>query len=299
MGNFKGHVLPGSFFITFSFWWLLNILNIHFRNSRRKKTFSRENIGSLQPDVFHSTTWMKCPCRKLSSFPLEPFAKATASTTGIIGELTWGNWSLFNSQGGFSNLNNFAHATMFTSFLVVATVEIFRFYRAAKTPSSLEHVLTATAYGVEGLLFYYHLHERNELDQKLHVLLYSVIFATVFVYLLESWQRNSLMLFTVRSFLVMLQGTWFVQVAFVLYGPKPWENIPSNQAFVAIVFTWHVLGLLLLWLLCFGFVAVLLRVRFCMNTKLGFCREQNSCDQYKIIELDSLMSEDSRQDTND
>lgn len=302
MGNFVGHVLPGCFFITFSFWWFVNILYNSFvqqtllRSKRRnERGFNTVNNEKVECVLSHSTTWLKCPCRRLKRFPVEPVVKAICCIVGIAGELTWGNWSLFNSHGHFSNLNNFAHATMFAAFLLVAFVEIFRHYNDSTSPSSVQHVMTSTAFGVEGLLFYYHIHGRNELDKKLHILRYSVIFAIAVTLLLEGWKRNNLILFTVRAFLVMLHGTWFIQVACVLYGSKPWKNTSSNQMFVTIAFTWHVLGLLLTWLSCFGLVAVLTRFNCCKNVSSKMLREQTMIN----TELNPLVSYDRLQeDTN-
>jgi len=42
-----------------------------------------------------------------------------------------------------------------------------------------------------------------------------------------------------RAILLGLQGTWFLQIAFVLYGPNPWKNTQSNVEFLAVAFAWH------------------------------------------------------------
>lgn len=42
-----------------------------------------------------------------------------------------------------------------------------------------------------------------------------------------------------RAIMLGIQGTWFFQIAFVLYGPKPWEDNHANVEFLAIAFAWH------------------------------------------------------------
>ena len=186
------------------------------------------------------------PC--LRAVPVEPCLKVIATAVGIIAELTKANWSLMNRDGNFSSLNNFAHVTMYAVFLFAALVEILRFYHILFLPPSTEHILNSLAFFVAGELFYFHVDGRSVLDQKLHVLIYIVAFSISMVILFEAWQRRSIVLFMVRTFLAVLLGTWFIQVGHVLYGAHPWEDTASYRAFVVIAFSRHILGLLLLFL---------------------------------------------------
>lgn len=249
MGSYAGHVLPGSFFIIFGLWWWFNILakiaEAQAKYFKRHSVAQRGRTEKFDFELdFESSVWMKVPLSCLRNFPVEPCLKVIACTVGIIAELSKGEWNLLDNHGHFSHLNNFGHATMFGSFLLGAIAEIFRYYNVLFVPSTTDHVLLSMAFFLVGELFYYHIEGRNELDQKLHIPLYTVAFFIAFIVLLEAWQRKSLILCMVRSFLVVLLGTWFIQIAHVLYGPRPWQDIGSNHAFVVIVFAWHILGLL-------------------------------------------------------
>ena len=189
MGSYPGHVLPGVFFIVFGLWWWFNIVIIiaqaQARFMRQKLSIRRtKNCGEFELE-FESTTWCKVPVLCLKRFPPEPFLKVIAATVGIIAELTKGEWSLINKAGHFSHLNNFSHATMFGIFLLSAIVEILRFYNILFLPAASDHALSSMSFFLVGELFYFHIEGRSELDQKLHIVLYTVAFQSLLLFSLK------------------------------------------------------------------------------------------------------------------
>ena len=265
MGSYPGHVLPGSFFIVFGLWWWFNIVAIIAQAQARywrQRFFTRRTNSNIEIDTeFESATWCKVPVRCLKRFPVEPGLKVIAATVGIIAELTKGEWSLLNNTGHFSHLNNFSHATMFSIFLLSAVVEILRFYNILFLPAATDHILASLSFFLVGELFYFHIEGRSKLDQKLHTVLYTVAFSIAVVVLLEAWQRKTFVLFLTRTFLVLLLGTWFIQIAHVLYGSHPWKDTDSNRAIVVVIFSWHVLGLLAMSICSLVLVSVCIRVK--------------------------------------
>ena len=290
MGSYPGHVLPGSFFIVFGLWWWCNIVAVIAQAQARflrKRSFTRRTNNCHFEIEFESRTWCKVPVLCLKRFPVEPCLKVIAATIGIMAELTKGEWSLVNKAGHFSHLNNFSHATMFSIFLLSAVVEILRFYNILFLPAATDHVFVSLSFFLVGELFYFHIDGRSKLDQKLHTLLYTVSFSIAVVILLEAWQRKSFVLFLTRTFLVLLLGTWFIQIAHVLYGSHPWKDTDSNRAIIVVTFSWHVLGLLamLICSLLLVSVGVKLKRSTCIKplTTAGDLPREGR-------ELDSLMS---------
>ena len=189
-----------------------------------------------------------------------------AATVVIIGELIRRDGTLKVIKDEHGNLNtrdliNFDHIAMCAMTTLAAVVEILRFYSILFLPSSTEHVLTSLAFFVIGNLFYSHIQERSELNQKVHILICVVAFSIAIVIILEARQRKSVILFMARTILVVLLGTWFIQVAQVLHGTHQWKDTPCNEAFVAIAFSWHILGLLLTFYCTFVVVSVFVRLR--------------------------------------
>ena len=189
-----------------------------------------------------------------------------AATVVIIGELIRRDGTLKSIKDEHENLYtrdliNFDHIAMCAMTTLAAVVEILRFYSILFLPSSTEHILTSLAFSVIGNLFYPHFQERSELNQKVHMLICVVAFSITMVIILEAWQPKSVILFKARTILVVLLGTWFIQVAHVLHGTHPWKDTPYDRAFVAIAFSWHILGLLLTFLCSLVVVSVFVRLR--------------------------------------
>ena len=83
------------------------------------------------------------------------------------------------------------------------------------------------AYLVEGLLFSFHLMGRDMIDTSLHTLLVYTCYACAVITLLELHFRNQVLASLGRGFCTLLQGTWFIQTAFILYSPfksTPWNS---------------------------------------------------------------------------
>ena len=74
----------------------------------------------------------------------------------------------------------------------------------------------AMAYVIEGLLFAFHL-RGDLLDVEIHTLLVLTIFLTAIVILAEIQHKSNVLLAALRPVLVIMQGVWFVQAAFILF----------------------------------------------------------------------------------
>ena len=98
------------------------------------------------------------------------------------------------------------------------------------------------AFWIEGFLFFFHLHGRDELNVRLHVILYILVFVSAFVFFIAaiSDQFFHFVAF-LKCYLVSLQGSWFFQAGFVLFGPNPYKNSPSNVESLGVAFAFHAL----------------------------------------------------------
>ena len=301
MGSFAGHVLPGCFFIAFGLWWWCNIMVLIAKAHARFLKSRDSRRPNIEFQVDHETsTWLKVPVPYLGALPLEPFLKVTTTSVGIITELTKGDWSLIDRDDlfgmyVFAHLNNFTHASMYAVFFLAALVEILRFYSLLFLPPSAEHLLSSLAFFVVGELFYFHIHDgRSVLDQNLHFFIYILAFSISFVLLLEAGNRRCFVLFMARTVLIVLLGTWFIQVAHVLYGANPWKDTASNRAFVAIAFTWHILALLFT-ILC-SLLLVSLFTRISCRSCCGRSLAADGNVTLNAAELSSLISENGVED---
>ena len=135
---------------------------------------------------------------------------------------------------------------MYAFFFLVGLVTVIDSMVSSQLqfPLGIDRVSFALAYAVEGLLFFYHLDGKSGLEVRVHVLLIYAIIGCVVATLLEIVFPTSLLCVTARSFCTVLQGSWFFQIAHVLYGSSPWEETSDNSRFVVMVFCWHIFGIL-------------------------------------------------------
>ena len=263
MPTFVGHVLPGSFFIVFGVWWWFHILDMIAKaQTRFLKRRDKRRANNFESNIdFVSTTWQKVPVPYLRAVPVEPSLKVIATTFAIIKELRENRWRLTDEHGNFIHLMNFDHSTMYAIFLLQAVVEILNFYSTLFLPAATDHVMGSLAFFVTGELFYFHIEGRSVPDQKVHIFICILAFAISIIALLEAWQRNSFLLFMARTTLTVILGTWFIQIAHVLYGTHPWKDTAPNQKFVTIIFSWHIIGVLLIFLCSLVILSVFVRLR--------------------------------------
>ena len=84
------------------------------------------------------------------------------------------------------------------------------------------------AYMIEGLLFAFHL-RGDLLDVEIHTLLVLTIFLTAVVILAEIQHKSNVLLSSLRPILVIMQGVWFVQAAFILFRGKLTDAVCRQQ----------------------------------------------------------------------
>ena len=74
----------------------------------------------------------------------------------------------------------------------------------------------AMAFVIEGLLFSFHL-RGDLLDVEIHTLLVITIFLTAVVMFAEIQHKSNVLLSALRANLVLMQGVWFIQAAYILF----------------------------------------------------------------------------------
>ncbi|KAE8592086.1 hypothetical protein XENTR_v10018645 [Xenopus tropicalis] len=226
MANFKGHALPGSFFLVFGLWWSvkypLKYLNSKVKgNCRSNKCYERLEL-------------------------IEGILKAAFALIGILAEQfvpDGPHMHLVNGEDhSWVKLMNWQHTTMYLFYGISGVVDILTFL-PLNLPRGLDRLSLGIAVIIEGLLFYYHVHNRPALDQHIHSLLLIAVFGGAISIMIEVFMRNDIVLELFRSSLTILQGTWFWQIGFVLYplgGAPEWDQTDhGNVMFITMCFCWH------------------------------------------------------------
>ncbi|KAL4677195.1 hypothetical protein H8957_008260 [Semnopithecus entellus] len=250
MGNFRGHALPGTFFFIMGLWWCtMSTLKYIFKKQKRtcylgsKTLFCRLEI-------------------------LEGIIIVGMALTGMAGEqfVPGGPYLMLYDykQGHWNQLLGWHHFTMYFFFGLFGVANILCF-TISSLPVSLTKLILSNALFVEAFIFYNHTHGREILDIFVHQLLVLVIFLTGLVAFLEFLVRNNVLLELLRSSLILLQGSWFFQIGFVLYPPSggpAWDLVDhENILFLTICFCWHYAVTILIVGMNYAFITWLVKSR--------------------------------------
>ncbi|NWI59651.1 TM45B protein, partial [Calyptomena viridis] len=226
MGNFKGHALPGSFFLFFGLWWSVKYPLQYLSQGGNKKS--------------HRTHYFQ----RMDG--IEGGIKIVFAVAGMLAEQFVPDGPHLYLYSGdrrdWVKLVNWQHTTMYLFYGLSGVLDVLT-YISQVVPRGLDHLMMAVAMFVEGFLFYYHVLHRPMLDQHIHSLLLISIFAGAGSFLLEVFIGNNIVLQMFKSSVFILQGTWFWQIGVVLF--QPWggpmwdENDHDNIMFLTMCFFWH------------------------------------------------------------
>ncbi|XP_036209263.1 transmembrane protein 45B [Myotis myotis] len=250
MANFKGHALPGSFFLIVGLWWSVKYPLKYFHQKGKRRQLSR-NYERLEI--------------------IEAAIRTLLPVIGILAEqfVPDGPHLHLYSEHEWIKLMNWQHSTMYLFFAISGITDMLT-YLVSHVPLGVDRLVMAVAAFNEGFLFYHHVHNRPPLDQFIHSLLLCAVFGGALSIFLEVILRDNIVLELFRTSLVILQGTWFWQIGFVLFppfgGPQWDQEDHANLMFITMCFCWHYLAALCI-------VAVNYSLVHCLLTRLKRRRE--------------------------
>lgn len=207
MGTLMGHILPGTFFAIFAVWWGFCVAARYFHS--RHSTKKSRKLNSYRA----ATTFpcLCCPSPSLRQIPLESYIKLICVSIGILGEAVTGlkhnyDENLKRRTWTFIEVNA-QHITMFFSFGLASFMEILVHSKYA-LPQGIEFIANILAFGVEGFLFHFHLHGRDDVDIHVHTLLVYNIAFCVLAGIWEFNRPNQILATYARTAGTLLQGAW-------------------------------------------------------------------------------------------
>ncbi|XP_003417460.1 transmembrane protein 45B [Loxodonta africana] len=245
MANFKGHALPGSFFLIVGLWWSVKYPLKYFhqkvKNSQLNHNYPRLEI-------------------------IEAGVRTLFSIIGILAEqfVPDGPHLHLYSEDKWVKTMNWQHSTMYLFFAASGITDLLT-YLVTYVPLGVDRLMMAVAAFTEGFLFYYHVHNRPPLDQHIHSLLLFAVFGGAISVSLEVILRDNIVLELFRTSLIILQGTWFWQIGFVLFPPfgtPEWDQKDhENIMFITMCYCWHYLAAICI-------VAINYSLVYCLLTRL-------------------------------
>lgn len=207
MGSFKGHVLPGSLFLVVGLW--------HVWSSVVR--YVSQPVGS-----FRVCSWS--PMGHGKARHLELYFVAVGAFLDMCVELLYsthlrwfvGPERILNP----SHMNDFEHGGMLLMFFLYGAVSLLSEKKMLPhLPEGVLCLLGATAFSSEYVLFYFHSTTHMGLEGYYHLLLVILIILSIASAIACALYPTSFAMDLANAISITLQGLWFYQTAFTLYGP--------------------------------------------------------------------------------
>ena len=261
MGSLVGHVVPGLGLLLYGLLWisLSHWLNLTKSDAQRQRLESKRRCGTSNCKIFlkdDSRSYIPFPiCPRI---PLEPLGKIFLPLLAISFELLLKNkgksaaegknnmvfepWNgIYNKDGEFNILDKLDHITMYLGFILSGIVDLLLLCLKDSKPVKAQ-LFFSLALGIEGYVFYFHGASRASLDATVHKLYVCAVLASVLFSFSRVFYSKNLAINLGLGISLALQGTWLIQIGYVLYGKKHWERENHrNMQFVVDCFMWHVL----------------------------------------------------------
>nr|CAB3492002.1 unnamed protein product [Digitaria exilis] len=205
MGDFMGHVLPGTLLLLVGLW-------------RVWSTVAR--FVAAPSSAFRARAWSPPPAPAPPL--LEMYVVAGGAFLDMCVELFYVDPLRVLSGEGVdpANLNGLEHAGMLLMFFLVGALAILsdktRYLPLSDATLSL---VFATAFTSEFLLFHYHSTTHKGLEGYYHHLLLILLGLCIISIVSGALVPTSFPSDLAAGVLIAVQGMWFYQTAFTLYGP--------------------------------------------------------------------------------
>jgi len=206
MGSFKGHALPGSLFLLVGLWHIWNSVMNYVTN----------------PKSHRVRVWHPVPGISGNLKYLEIYIIVIGSFVDMCIEFFYSPHLKYFVDGSLNSahMNDFEHAGMLLMFFIFGvSVLVSEKTRYLPLPYGVLGIIAAMAFFAEYLLFNFHSTSHAGLEGRYHQILVLLVGLCIISAVLVAAFPKSFVVDLLGGITFTLQGIWFYQVAFTLYGP--------------------------------------------------------------------------------
>ncbi|XP_077234813.1 uncharacterized protein LOC143876999 [Tasmannia lanceolata] len=206
MGSFKGHVIPGTLFLLVGVWHIWSSVVRYVSN----------------PKSFRVRVWSPVQGFGGRLKYLELYVVLVGAFIDMCIELLYSTHLKFFVNGVLnpSHMNDFEHSGMLLMFFIFGLVALLNEKTSyLPLPEGALCLIASTAFLGEYLLFSFHSTSHKGLEGYYHLLLVLLIGLCIISIVAGALIPTSFPLDLTSGISITLQGIWFYQTAFTLYGP--------------------------------------------------------------------------------
>jgi hypothetical protein len=147
--------------------------------------------------------------------------------SGFIAEVANGGAHFTDKEGHFMKVNQMQHMTIYGMFIIHGIIDMLCHMGLPIMPG-LDYMSGALCFAWYGTSFGYHanMHGKEGLERMVHLLPITIMFLVAVSMVIEAWNRKCFLAHVTRIYSVLVLGTYFLHISFILYSPTPF---PGND----------------------------------------------------------------------
>lgn len=205
-----------------------------------------------------------CKFRFFRVYPIESFFKLLFLSIHLFVEIITGLHRSSIDNHLILEYENLHHVCMLSAYILGSIVEILMFF-GVPLPNRSEYIFNLLAGFIQSFLMLIHLHGDQGVEYQVHFF-WAILIACTFVCgCFEAYKPNDVWPTYFRIFFFLAQGTWLMQIAFVVWPHTTnpvfvWNMDHPSHTWLTVSLMFHLMGCAILLAIQYLFVYFLINL---------------------------------------